>query len=117
MERPEYKCRTLKKFWYFIVAGLNQGHDTFQVLLLTHFLFGKRLPFNEAHNDDPVCAIDNFGRDASGVSRTRGRDLVKSHYTMNRDVVANPDDKTLALIVNDEIGVGNAATQRFGLHM
>jgi hypothetical protein len=75
------------------------------------------LPFNESHDDDPVCAIDNFGRNTGGVSRARGRDLVKSHYTMTRDVVANPDDKTLALIVNDEIGVGNAATQRFGLHM
>jgi hypothetical protein len=36
---------------------------------------------------------------------------------VNRDVIANPDDKTLALVVNDEIGVGNAATQRFGLYM
>jgi hypothetical protein len=75
------------------------------------------VPFNESHDKDPVCAIDNFGRDAGGVSCARGRNLVKSHYTVNRDVVANPDDKTIALVVNDEIGVGNATTQRFGLYL
>jgi hypothetical protein len=117
MERPEDKCRTLKMFWYFIVAGLDQGHDTFQVLLLTHFLFRKRFPFNESHDENSVCVIDNFWRDAGGVGRTRGRDLVKAHYSVNRDVFANPNDKTLALIVNDEIDVGNSATQRFGRYM
>jgi hypothetical protein len=36
---------------------------------------------------------------------------------VNRDVVANPNDKTFAPIVTDKIGVGNTATQRLGLDM
>jgi hypothetical protein len=103
--------------WDFMVTGLDQGHDPFQVLLFTHVLFRKRSPFNESHDDDPVIAIDNFGRDAGGMRRTRSRDFVKSHDAMNGDIVAHPNDKTLALIVNDKIGVGNAATQRFRFHM
>jgi hypothetical protein len=47
---------------------------------------------------------------------SRGRNLVKSHHTVNRDIVADPNDETLATVSDDEIGVGNAATQRLGLH-
>jgi hypothetical protein len=103
-------------FWYFIVANLDQVDDTFQVLLLAHIIFRKRVPFYESHDEDPVCVIDNLGRDAGGVGCARGRNFVKSHYTVKRDVVAYPDNKTLALVVNNEIGIGNAAGQRFGRH-
>ena len=84
--------------WYFIMACLDQVKDPFQILLLPNIFFRKRTPFDESHDEDPVCAIDNFGRDAGSVCRTRGCDLVKSHDTVNRNVFTNPDDKTYQFV-------------------
>jgi hypothetical protein len=36
---------------------------------------------------------------------------------MFRDVVTNPDNVSLALVINGEVGVGNAAPQRLGRHI
>jgi hypothetical protein len=96
------------------MASSDQVKDMFQVLLISNIRFRKRMPLNETHDEEPVCVIDNFRRNPGGVGCTRGRYLVKSHDTVYRDVVANPDDKALVLVVDDKIGVGNAATQRFG---
>ena len=88
--------------WYLRMAGFDQGDNAFQVLWLAHFLFSKRSPFDEPHDKDAVGVIDNFGGDTGGISCARGRNLIKSHNSMNRGwSSADPDNEALAAVDDD----------------
>ncbi len=91
------------------MAGLHQLEDAEEILRTAHVGGGEGLGFDEIEDQRARFEIDDIGREAAFGRGAAGRELVEAHHLVDRDVVTDAHEVFLALVLDQEIGVGDSA--------
>jgi hypothetical protein len=98
------------------VTGANHINNAREHSRLTHILGCERAPIDPSHHQRPRLPIYDLGRNPGGMCGALGRKLVCPCDAVHRTVVTDTRHEIAAAVMHDEVGVGDAATQRLGLH-
>ena len=85
--------------------------DAREVLRVAHVLRREGAALDEVEHQHARLGVGDARRDAGGVRGAARRELVLAHDAVRLVVAADPDDEFLAVVLDDEIDVGEPAAQ------
>jgi hypothetical protein len=109
---PEHEHRPAHVLRHLAMAALEQRQDAGEHRTLADLGRGQRAALDEAHDQDAGGSEHHLGRQAGGMRGAARRQLVEAHHAMQRNVVADPHDEAPAAILDQEVGIGDAALER-----
>src|SRR3990172_4066464 len=98
------------------VAALNRRHDTREYPVLPHELGSERATLDIAHDECARFCVNDLWRYAGSTRGLRGSKLVGPRHAVHGYVFSYPYHKPLAFMLDKEVGVRDAAFERYRFH-
>ncbi len=117
MEHPEDQRRSAHMLRHLAMARADERQDALQHRARAHVFGAQGLGFDEAEHQGAGCLMQQFGRQTAGRGGPAGGALVEAHHAVDRDILAHAHEIALARILDQEVGVGDAALDRLWLDL
>ena len=116
VEHPERQRRPAQVARQLPVHPAQQRQDAFLLPALADVRRAQRTTLHQVEDQHAGLRVQDRGRDAGGVGGAAGGQLVPAQDVVDGDVVADAHEAAARAVVDQEVGVGDAAAHRLRLH-